>query len=111
VGKARVAEYGEPAPDIQTHNGHGAGPLADLSPYLRHPFPTKFIFAGEPQPAQILQQFAAASGNQQSTANKRKQKTRPDKRVLKISHFVYYRVGHEWPRFLHYPADQYQYMA
>jgi hypothetical protein len=65
-----VAEYGEPAPDIQTHNGHGAGPLADLSPYLRHPFPTNLSLPESPKTRRILKHVADIVGNRQNTTNK-----------------------------------------
>ncbi|MDR3190753.1 MAG: hypothetical protein LBT80_06035, partial [Lactobacillaceae bacterium] len=69
VGKARVAEYGEPAPDIKTHNGHGAGPLADLSPYLCHPFPTNLSLPESPSQPQFHNNVADHVGNQQNTSN------------------------------------------
>jgi hypothetical protein len=65
VGKARVAEYGEPAPDIQTHNGHAQGPLADLSPYLRHPFPTNLSLPDSPSRPKSQNNVAPKRGNRQ----------------------------------------------
>ncbi|MDR3189857.1 MAG: hypothetical protein LBT80_01475, partial [Lactobacillaceae bacterium] len=52
--------------------GHGAGPLADLSSYLRHPFPTNLSLPESPSRPKFYNNFDAASGKQQSTPNKRK---------------------------------------
>ncbi|MDR3189713.1 MAG: hypothetical protein LBT80_00730, partial [Lactobacillaceae bacterium] len=76
-----------PAPDIQTHNGHGAGPLADLSPYLRHPFPTNLSLPESPSRPKFYNNFDATSGKQQSPENKTKtsaNKSSPTTKLARI---------------------------
>ncbi|MDR3191267.1 MAG: hypothetical protein LBT80_08825, partial [Lactobacillaceae bacterium] len=51
--------------DIQTHNGHGAGPLADLSSYLRHPFPTNLSLPESPSRPKFCNNVADPVGNRQ----------------------------------------------
>ncbi|MDR3191085.1 MAG: hypothetical protein LBT80_07785, partial [Lactobacillaceae bacterium] len=65
-------EYVEPAPDIQDYNGHGAGPLADLSTYLRHPFPTNLSLPESPSRPEFHNNVAPEGGNQHITPRKRK---------------------------------------